>query len=367
MVQDNRIFDHVLIVRFSAMGDVAMSVPVIYSVCRSYPDTHFTLLTKRSMEGLFVRCPENLTVVAEDLSLYRGPVGMWRLYNKIDQSRKIDAVADLHDVIRSKFIRLAGRLHGARVSYIDKGKREKHLLTRKRGKVLRPLPTSHERYTEVFRRLGLVPTVGFRSVYGDGYAPAEQFESVSRPKKAGEIWIGIAPFAAHSGKIYPIEKMEKVVEGLYGHGARLFFFGGGGAERARLHEWTEKYPGSVSMAEKRYGFALELALQSHLDLMISMDSGNMHLAALTDVPTLSIWGATHPYCGFTALNQRPELILQAEDMECRPCSVFGNKPCRYGDMRCMNAVSPADILVRVGGLLPGLGLTVKKEDKKIND
>lgn len=342
------------------MGDVAMAIPVIYSVCRSYPRIHFTLLTKRSMEDMFVCHPENLRVVAEDMNLYRGPLGMWRLYNKIDREHKIDGVADLHDVIRSQFLRLAGRLHGARVAFIDKGRREKRLLTRRSGKIFRPLPTSHERYRDVFAHLGLLPKVEFKSLYGAGRGPLEEFEAVSSPKKEGEVWVGVAPFAAHSGKIYPIERMESVVAWLYNHGVRLFFFGGGESEREKLREWTEKYPGSVSLAERHYGFSLELALQSHLDLMISMDSGNMHLAALTGVPTISIWGATHPYCGFTALNQRPELVLQAEGMGCRPCSVFGNKPCRYGDMRCMNAISPTDILVRVGRALPRLGISSEK-------
>ena len=352
---------HVLIIRFSAMGDVAMSIPVVYSVCRSYPDIHFTFLTKRSMGGMFVCPPSNLTVVAENLDDYRGVAGMWRLYRRINERRRIDAVADLHDVLRSKILRLAAAFHGVKAACIDKGRRDKRKLVRARNKVMRPLATSHARYREVFDRLGLTAPDSFSPLFGEGGADPAIFSSVSAPKREGEIWIGIAPFAAHRGKIYPSEKMESVVGSLYRRGVKLFFFGGGETERKVLGEWAERYPGAVSLAEKRLGFALELALQNHLDAMICMDSGNMHLAALTGTPTISVWGATHPYCGFTALSQNPELTVQA-DMDCRPCSVFGNKPCRYGDYRCMESIRPEEILEKVGRLLKGrLNLSESKE------
>lgn len=342
---------HVLIVRFSAMGDVAMTVPVVYDVCRAYPQIHFTMLTKASMRGIFVNPPSNLTIRAEDLSLYEGPQGMWRLYRSINSEQHIDAVADLHDVLRTRMLRLVASMHNARVAHIDKGRAAKHRLTRRRRKVMVPLPTSSQRYHTVMEALGLQAPATFTSVFGTGPAPAHLYSAVTGPKTEGEIWVGIAPFAAHEGKIYPPEQMKRVAEALHAKGIRLFFFGGGDKERAILSEWVKHLPGSVSLAERRYGFATELALQSNLDAMVTMDSGNMHLASLVGVPTVTIWGATHPYCGFTAKGQRPELTIQA-DLPCRPCSVFGNTPCRFGDYRCLVSIAPATIVERVMTLLP---------------
>ncbi|MDE6541614.1 MAG: glycosyl transferase family 1, partial [Muribaculaceae bacterium] len=77
-----------------------------------------------------------------------------------------------------------------------------------------------------------------------------------------------------------------------------------------------------------------------LDCMLTMDSGNMHLAAIAGTPTLSIWGATHPYCGFAAWRQSDADTIQLP-VPCRPCSVFGNRPCRRRDLMCLDAIRPA--------------------------
>ena len=86
-----------------------------------------------------------------------------------------------------------------------------------------------------------------------------------------------------------------------------------------------------------------------------MDSGNMHLAALSGVPVLSIWGATHPDAGFGPWGQGEEAILQipTDELTCRPCSVFGNKPCWRGDLACLTSISVETVAAGVGRMLAG--------------
>ena len=86
---------------------------------------------------------------------------------------------------------------------------------------------------------------------------------------------------------------------------------------------------------------------SHLDTMVSMDSANMHLASLTGTRVVSVWGATHPYCGFMGWQQKEEDAVQINTLSCRPCSVFGNKPCHRGDFACMNNILPEEIIQRI--------------------
>ena len=90
----------------------------------------------------------------------------------------------------------------------------------------------------------------------------------------------------------------------------------------------------------------ELIIMSHLDVMLSMDSANMHLASLTATPVVSVWGATHPYAGFMGFRQKEENAVQI-DLECRPCSIFGQKPCQRGDYACMNNIPPERITERI--------------------
>lgn len=342
----------VLITRFSALGDVAMTIPVVYSVCRAYPTTRFVFLTKKSQTSIFINPPANLTVVGVDFEKeYRKPLDLWRLYRELRRDYGIDAVADLHGVLRSFVISAAARLSGARVNTIKKGRRHKRALTRSHNKVMLPLITSRARYREVFFRFGFAVEPHFDGLYPEGKADPAIFTSITAPKGDGEKWIGIAPFAKHKGKIYPPELMEQVVAELSREPrVKIFLFGGGDGEREILDRWAEAYPNVISLAGKRLGFPVELALLSHLDTIVTMDSANMHLASLVGVRVVSVWGATHSYCGFKGWRQADDDMVQMP-MTCRPCSVFGDKPCSRGDYHCLRGISPQIIINKVKTIL----------------
>ena len=127
---------------------------------------------------------------------------------------------------------------------------------------------------------------------------------------------------------------------------RVFLFGGGDNERRLLDDWVKKYSGITSLAQKQYGFPAELSLMSYLDVMVSMDSANMHLASIVNVPVVSVWGATHPYCGFKGWKQQEVNMVQLP-MVCRPCAEFGDKPCYRGDYHCLAGIPPQMILDKI--------------------
>ena len=345
----------VLIARFSALGDVAMTIPVIYSACICYPDVRFTLITRQAMTSIFINRPENLDVAGVDLDDFKGIHGLWKLFRKLRREYRFDGFIDLHDVLRTKAIAAFCHLCAIPVSVINKGRKGKSALTRRRNKVLLPLISTRARYRQAFHRIGLPVENRFHGLFGHGTGPQEQFAQVTAPKPDGERWIGIAPFAKHSGKVYPADQTEQVLAELVALPAvRVFLFGGGDSERDLLQSWAERYPNTVNLAGKRFGFQAELALVSHLDVMISMDSANMHLASLVRTPVVSVWGATHPYCGFKGWRQKEDDMIQLP-MTCRPCSVFGNKPCFRGDYHCLRGISPHSVLERVLTHLPPAG------------
>lgn len=353
---------NVLVVRFSAIGDVAMTVPSLYGACHAHPDVRFIFVTRLSMASIFINAPSNLVVVGVDLkSEYKGLRGMRRLFRELREKYDIDAVVDLHDVIRTKYLRLLARIKGLKVSRIHKGRKGKHALTRRNNKVMLPLVTSRSRYRDTFSRLDLTPDESFIGLFGGDKAAPEMYAAITGPREAGEHRVGIAPFAKHQGKIYPVEMMEEVVARLSRvKGMRIFLFGGGDYEREVLKGWQDRYPGVKSLAEGRYGFATELALLSNLDCMVSMDSANMHLASLVDIPVVSVWGATHPYCGFKGWRQTDDNIIQLP-LTCRPCSVFGDKPCYRGDYLCLNGIKPGVIVNKV---LSNMGLGHEASDSE---
>ena len=339
----------VLLARFSAIGDVAMTVPVIYSACRTYADVHFVMLTRPSMTGIFINAPENLTVIGVDLKdEYRGVGGMCRLVRDMVETYHIDAFIDLHDVLRTRLMGVFCRLRGIKVSRLNKGRAHKRALTRRRNKVMLPLTSQRARYREAFHKVGLPIAEHFDGLFnGRGKSDALIFSKITAPKDEGTKWIGIAPFAAHSGKVYPPNMMYEVVKMLSVHeNFKIFLLGGGGVEQQELERWEESLPRVQSLAGKRYGFATELALFNHIDVMLTMDSANMHLASIVSAPTISIWGATHPYCGFKGWRQSDSDTIQLL-MTCRPCSVFGDKPCHRGDQLCMTAIKPEVVYKKI--------------------
>ena len=344
--------EHLLIIRFSAMGDVAMTVPVVASLARQYPDMHITVLSRPFARCFFENLAPNVGFMEADLKKeYKGLHGLNVLYRRL-VSKRFTAVADCHDVLRTKYLRLRFVLGGYKVTHINKHRRGKHLLARKYNKVCVQQPTSFQNYIDVIEKLGYPVEPDFISIYPQGYAQIDDLYNITGCKKEGYKWLGIAPFAAHQGKIYPISRMEEAIQLIIKKqpNCKIFLFGGGKEEKQILDSLAEKYEQCMNASAMLGGLENELRLMSHLDAMISMDSANMHLASLVNTPVISIWGATHPYAGFMGWNQKSENAVQV-DMECRPCSIYGNKPCMRGDYACMNDIPPKQICDRVISVL----------------
>lgn len=330
---------NILVTRFSALGDVAMTVCVLKAFAETYPDHHITLLSRPFAAPLLEGLPENVSFCPVKLNDYKGLRGLSRLSLQL-RSQGFDMVADFHDVLRTKILRVYFKLAGLPVAVIDKGRRERKLLTRARGKQLRQLKTSQQRYADVLAKLGFPVELRPYHIYSPVPADISDLIGITGQRN-GDRWVGIAPFAAHEGKVYPLPLMQQVVEKLSARPrVKVFLFGNGDKELV----WCEQFrlPNVISMVGKT-SLREELRLMSNLRVMLTMDSANMHLAALAGVPTLSIWGATHPFAGFTGLQAEGSQQLQL-DLDCRPCSIFGNKACIRGNCPCLAGITPDQIV-----------------------
>ena len=335
----------ILVIRFSAIGDVAMTVPAVYSLATQYPQHEITVLSRKNMESLFQGLPSNVHFIGADLAgEHKSLSGLGKLFSLL-KNRHFDYVADLHNVLRTKYICLRFILLSIPTAAICKGRGGKHKLVRRYHKVFEKQDSSFERYADVFKKLGFPIALAFTSIYGNSKGDFSQIESVVGTK-ASQKWIGIAPFAKHKGKIYPLVLQEKVVAHFATNPkVRVFLFGGGEEEQAVLDRWATKYPTVTSMIGK-LKMDTELNLISHLDVMLTMDSANMHFASLVNTPAVSIWGATHPYAGFMGWGQLTANAIQA-DLSCRPCSVFGQKPCFRGDYACLYGITPEQVIAKI--------------------
>lgn len=344
--------EHILVIRFSALGDVAMTVPVVYALARQYPAVRVTVLSRECARPLFENLLPNVSFMEADLKReYQGITGLNSLYRRL-AAKQFTAIADLHSVLRSGYLRMRFNLDAYKVAHIDKHRKDRRRITASTNKQLFQLPTSFQNYADVFARLGYPVDVQFRSIFPEEGGDMSLLPTDFPRLGDGQPWIGIAPFAAHEGKVYPVQLMEQVLVQLLEQypDARIFLFGRGQREDETFPRWCKTHPRCVAVSRHLDGLREELILMSHLQVMVSMDSANMHLASLVATPVVSVWGATHPLAGFMGWNQKMDDAVQLP-LPCRPCSIFGQKPCLRGDYACLRDIASEQIVGRVQAVL----------------
>lgn len=343
--------EHLLIMRFSALGDVAMTVPVVYSLACQYPNLRITMLSKPFARPFFENLAPNVGFMAADINNeYHGVRGLNSLYRRLT-AKNFTAIADFHSVLRSDYLRMRFNFDHYRVESIDKHRSGKSKLIAENNKELKQQPTSFQNYTDVLEKLGYPVKLEFKSIYPEGGNLRLLSDKIGE-KRPFQQWIGIAPFAAHKGKMYPLPLMKNVIRMLVNKhpSSRIFLFGGGSEEMIQLDAISAESKQIINASRLMNGLQQELILMSHLDVMVSMDSANMHLASLVNTPVVSIWGSTHPFAGFMGWNQSMDRAVQL-DMPCRPCSIYGNKPCLRGDWACMHNIKPEVVVEHVERIL----------------
>ncbi len=334
-----------LILRFSSMGDVAMTVPVIRCLEKKYPKNKFIYVTRPKFKPLFEEF-ENVEIF--ELDLKKRHKGFFGLFNLFLDLRKLNPkrIADLHSVLRTNMISLLFRLIFTKVSVIDKKRKERKALTRKVNKIFKPLTPVHYLYQEVFNKLGF----SIDLTKDHFYPPSKTFSlNIDQIDIKGKM-VGIAPFAKHSAKMYPLDLMQKIVSYVQDRHT-VFLFGYGKIEMQTINSWCSALK-NVYPCDILGGFENEVGLISNLDLMISMDSANGHIASIYNVPVITVWCLTHPYTGFTTFNNDPnnQFLPDREEYPLIPNSIYGNKMIT-GYENAARTINFQDILARVNTIL----------------
>lgn len=342
---------HIAVIRLSAMGDVAMAVPVISAFAKRHPGIKLTIVSRKFLKPLFNSIPNCDFLAVDTKGRHEGFRGILQLYQDL-KDLEVDAIADLHNVLRSKVVRYLFSATNIPTAAIDKGRKEKKALVSLKNKDFKQLKTSMQRYIEVFENLGfLIDDSEIKFLQKLPFSTeTENFAGILGEKASK--WIGIAPFAQHDGKVYPADLMQEVVNKLAANtNNKLFLFGAGQEEIQQLNTFKGSYS-NVKVVAGNLKFAQELELISHLDVMLSMDSGNAHLAANYGVAVVTLWGATHPYAGFAPFGQPKENLITSdrEKFPLLPTSVYGNiEVPGYKD--AMRTITPKMIVEKIDELL----------------
>ena len=337
---------HIVVLRFSAMGDVAMMLPVLKAALDQHPELRLTVVSKPFFEPFFQDIPRLTFFSADVKHEYKGFLGLRRLAKAIVKLQP-DAVADLHNVLRANVVLRFLKLKGIKGEQINKGRAEKKALVRLTHKKIKPLKSTHQRYADVFEALGF-------KIYLEKAQPLNKPTPLPKVKRIIETTalpkIGIAPFAAHHGKQYPLDRIEAVLSDL-ATTVHVYLFGGGDEERKALKKLAEKHK-HVSVVVGQLSFKEEINLIAQLQAMVSMDSGNGHIAANFGIPVITIWGVTHPYAGFKPFFQPDEnqLLPDLQQFPFIPTSIYGNK-FPEGYLSCFDTINPKQVSARIKEVL----------------
>ena len=334
--------------RLSAMGDVAMTVPVLRAFVQQYPDVKITFISRPFFEPFFYDIPNVSFFAFDEKRRHKGFFGLFTLYKDLEKLH-IDAFADLHNVLRSKIVRSFFALSGKKVAFVNKGRAERKALTSAEHKIFKPLQSIFERHAKVFKQLDF-PIDLSQPIFPEKAVLSNEILTLL-PDLMG-VKVGIAPFAQYDAKVYPLDLMQQVIDKLAQNPQNtILLFGGGKKEIEILDSFAKQNVNVINMAGK-FDFQQELKLISNLDVMLSMDSGNAHLAAMLGVKVLTLWGATHPFAGFLPFNQSMENTLTADRKKFPkiPTSIYGNKKVE-GYENAMRTILPEDVVDRIQKML----------------
>ncbi|GIV36540.1 MAG: heptosyltransferase [Cyclobacteriaceae bacterium] len=342
----------ILLLRFSAMGDVLMLVPVVRSLTAACPHVEVTVATRPRFASFFQDI-ERVRVFEADVDYhFTGFFGLRKLFFTMLVKDDYDLVIDLHDHIRTVILRSMFALFGKKVVVFKKGRAEKRSLIRKTNKKVQPLQHTTERYRAALEEAGFK----FNLLPGPWLLPTETAKQrlqawlEKQQLYKQQPWIGVAPFALHKTKIWPLANYPSLIKQLHQTTqAKFFLFGGGEDEINYFNDLKTLFPEQVVVVAGRLHLPQEIALVKMLDVMICTDSANMHLAALAGTPVVSVWGGTHPDAGFAPLGQEADGVVQIsrKELPCRPCSVYGKETCHRGDYACLTRITTETVAERV--------------------
>jgi ADP-heptose:LPS heptosyltransferase len=321
----------ILVIRLSAIGDVALALPVLQNACSNNSEVDFYFLCKPFAAKIL---PEiaNLKVIEWDTSKQN----VWAMAKRL-RALKLDAILDLHDVLRTNLLRVALPFHHWYV--FNKARHaKKQFLKYKTTSVVHTC----KRYENVFANAGIALKSDHQFSFENDVdnSTLAYAASIQGNKKM----IGIAPFAAHVQKSLPHSLLEKIIETA---DANIILFGGA-HDNEKIEALCNKY--QHVHHTRQLNFRQQIQLMKYLQGMLAVDSANMHLAALYGVPLVSIWGATHPDLGFAPVTSAAHIAVQiaSKELPCRPCSVFGNKPCGNNEnLACFYKISVQEIMLAI--------------------
>ncbi len=338
-----RSVDKILIIRFSSLGDILLASPLLRVVRKRFPAAQIDFLVKKEYADL-VRYNPNITHV---IQMNRGDWPDLRSMGSVIRKQKYDVIIDLHNGLRSRYIRMTARC--PRRSVIDKRLISRFLLVHTKRNFYRDIVPVTQRYLETAKLLGIEDDGGGLDID----VPAEIQSLVDARLNKYHLdrfdrVVGFAPTARHFTKRWPQEKfVECGVELLKNGSSKILIFGAKHeaeycGDIAHLINNAAGGPGAENLAAD-FSILETGAAMDRCDVIISNDSGLMHLAAARKKKLVAIFGSTVREFGFFPFRS-DAAVIENIGLRCRPCSHIGRESCPKGHFKCMMDISVAQVV-----------------------
>lgn len=363
----------ILVIRFSSMGDIVLTSPVTRQLGRIFPDAEVDFLTRAEYAPLARALPGVVTV-----QRFEPGAGLLSLVSRL-RERRYDLAFDLHGNLRSRLVTMAG-IAGAgiagRVLRYDKRRFARMAVVRRRRRS-RPVPHTVDRYLEVIYRFegavapGLVSAndatgAAGRAIAHDAPATAEKrlpqlnvdsaAASMVEERLAGAgigpdvRVLGVAPGASHGPKRWLPERFARVADHLAKSRDMKILLLGNEADRPVTGEVAHAMERPAVDWTGTTDLALLPAAVQRCGLLVSNDSGPMHVATAVGTPVIGVFGATHPRLGFAPVGPADAVVTL--DLPCSPCSLHGNRACRFRTHACMEDLDPRRVIAEAEHRVP---------------
>ncbi|WKZ68818.1 MAG: glycosyltransferase family 9 protein [Melioribacteraceae bacterium] len=306
-----------MIIRLSSLGDVLLTTPVISALQQKFPNTQIDFLVKPQFLYAVKTNPILNHIYEFDKSKNID------LLLKSLQKNKYNLVIDLQNNFRSR--KISSKL-SAKVYRFKKPTLNKFLLVNFKWNLFKKVKSIPQMYFES------IPGLDFNFQKPSLFVPEEVISSV-KPGK----YIGFAPGSKHFTKMWPIEYFNELGKLLSAKGYTILLFGGSD-DKEICHNLKQEIPGAIDLSTENDLIQIARDMKE-CKLIVCNDSGLMHTAVSVDVPVIAIFGSTVKEFGFAPYSEN-SLVIENEELKCRPCSHIGKDKCPKSHFKCMLELTP---------------------------
>ncbi len=341
-----------LILRLSSIGDIILSSPLLRVFRKAVGNNARLDFVVRKEYAELVQFSHHLSIIHE-YDVDSGYAGLQALGRQL-RSEQYDLVIDIHDSIRTKYLRSVCR--AKKVVVLDKRKFERWLMVNLKRNAYADSLTVAERYIETVEEFDIknddkgleifIPDSTLFEISGKmAKLKLNQFEKV----------IGICPGSKHFTKRWQKEKFAEVaVRAAQEYHAKVLLFGGK-EERSDCDFVADVVskrisPQSVSNFAGEFSLLETAAAMEFCDVVVTNDSGLMHLAAAKQRKIVAVFGSTVKEFGFAPYGTEA-IVIENTLLECRPCTHIGRKVCPKGHFKCMTDIAPDTVYQALVGFL----------------